>query len=72
MTIRGHVRNGVIVPDSPEGLPEGAEVQIRVLETGEKPRDRRPGGVWNGKVKIADDFDVLPDDLANAFGISDS
>ncbi|HPO16007.1 MAG TPA: type II toxin-antitoxin system prevent-host-death family antitoxin [Candidatus Hydrogenedentes bacterium] len=27
---------------------------------------RRPG-LWRGKVRIADDFDVLPEDLAAAF-----
>jgi len=25
-------------------------------------------GAWQGRVKIADDFDELPDDLAEAFG----
>ncbi len=28
---------------------------------------RKLGGSWSGKVKIADDFDTLPDDLAKAF-----
>ena len=26
-------------------------------------------GVWRGKVQIADDFDELPDDVAEAFGM---
>jgi prevent-host-death family protein len=25
-------------------------------------------GIWRGKVRIADDFDELPDDIADAFG----
>jgi prevent-host-death family protein len=25
-------------------------------------------GAWRGRVEIADDFDALPDDLAEAFG----
>jgi prevent-host-death family protein len=25
-------------------------------------------GVWRGRVEIADDFDELPDDIAEAFG----
>lgn len=25
-------------------------------------------GAWRGRVRIADDFDELPDDLADAFG----
>jgi prevent-host-death family protein len=29
----------------------------------------RVGGQWRGRVKIAEDFDVLPDDIAAAFGI---
>lgn len=27
-------------------------------------------GSWKGRVKIAEDFDELPDDLANALGMS--
>jgi len=30
---------------------------------------RKPGGSWQGKVKIADDFDELPEDLMAAFGM---
>ena len=26
-------------------------------------------GIWRGRVHIADDFDELPDDIAEAFGI---
>lgn len=26
-------------------------------------------GVWRGRVRIADDFDELPDDLAETFGM---
>jgi hypothetical protein len=29
----------------------------------------RRGGQWKGRVKIAEDFDTLPDDIAAAFGI---
>ena len=29
----------------------------------------RHGGQWKGRVRIADDFDKLPDDIAAAFGI---
>ena len=29
----------------------------------------RRGGQWKGKVKITDDFDILPDDILNCFGI---
>lgn len=33
--------------------------------------ERSPGAL-KGKIKIADDFDVLPNDIAEAFGVSDS
>ena len=29
----------------------------------------RLGGQWKGRVRMADDFDSLPDDIAAAFGI---
>jgi hypothetical protein len=32
----------------------------------------RKGGQWKGKVRIADDFDVLPDDVALSFGIENA
>ena len=38
-------------------------------ERSEKPR--RPGAL-KGKIKIADDFDKLPEDITEAFGIVDS
>ncbi|MGA7495499.1 MAG: type II toxin-antitoxin system prevent-host-death family antitoxin [Isosphaeraceae bacterium] len=32
----------------------------------------RLGGQWKGRVRIAHDFDTLPDDIAAAFGIEPS
>lgn len=32
------------------------------------PRPHREPGVWRGQVVIHDDFDELPDDIADAFG----
>jgi prevent-host-death family protein len=32
------------------------------------PKPRKPG-LWKGKIKIADDFDELPPDIAVAFGM---
>ena len=32
-------------------------------------RDTRPRGQWQGRVRIAPDFDELPPDIAEAFGI---
>jgi prevent-host-death family protein len=31
----------------------------------------RKGGQWKGKVRIAEDFDELPEDIARSFGIED-
>lgn len=31
----------------------------------------RRGGQWRGRVRIADDFDDLPADLAAVFGVTD-
>lgn len=28
-------------------------------------------GIWKGKVRIADDFDELPEDMQRAFGMTD-
>lgn len=42
----------------------------RLIKYENNRRARRPGAL-KGKIKIADDFDVLPDDLAEAFGMVD-
>lgn len=31
MTARGHVENGVVVLDHPSALPEGVEVEVRIM-----------------------------------------
>jgi prevent-host-death family protein len=41
-------------------------VKLVPIRTDASPR---PGGQWKGRVRIADDFDDLPEDLASAFGI---
>ena len=33
------------------------------------PAKIRRGGQWRGKIQIADDFDDLPEEIANAFGV---
>jgi hypothetical protein len=45
MTYRGHVQNGQITLDEPARLPEGAEVNVEVVEQELRitsPRQRRP------------------------------
>jgi prevent-host-death family protein len=41
-------------------------VRLVPVRQGDSPRQ---GGQWRGKVRIADDFDELPDDIAHAFGM---
>jgi prevent-host-death family protein len=43
-------------------------VRLVPLRQDDSPRQ---GGQWKGKVRIADDFDELPDDIARAFGMKD-
>lgn len=72
MVLNGHVQNGVVVPDPPAALPEGALVRIEVLPAASTQGEistPRPGGQWKGKVSLSGDFDTLPDDLAEAFGL---
>ena len=44
------------------GKPVAMLVPYRVDTT-----PRKLGGTWSGKVKMADDFDILPPALADAF-----
>ena len=55
--------NGEEIIISKDGRPAARLVPI-VSE--ESPRQ---GGQWKGRIRIADDFDTLPDDLAAAFGV---
>ena len=41
-------------------------VRLTPILADESPR---VGGQWRGRVRIAEDFDALPDDIAAAFGI---
>lgn len=71
MTQLGHVQNGVVVPDQPGALPEGAKVRIELIggDATSVPQ-KRVGGQWKGRVFIAPDFDELPPDLTEAFGMN--
>ncbi|MFI5455415.1 MAG: type II toxin-antitoxin system Phd/YefM family antitoxin [Isosphaerales bacterium] len=42
-------------------------VKLIPYRTNEAPRH---GGQWKGKVRIADDFDELPEDIAAVFGMT--
>lgn len=59
MTYRGRVRNGQIVLDEPGPLPEGARVNVEVLESSkEKP------AIWSELLKLAGTAEGLPADMA--------
>jgi len=58
----------MVVPDQPLTLPEGTRVRIELPAAAGDGSSQRRGGWWRGKVRIAADFDELPDDIAAAFG----
>jgi hypothetical protein len=75
MTLMGRVRNGVIVFDQPLQVPDGTVARVDLLTTDQNasvPPQPRHGGQWKGRVVIAPDFDLLPDDIQEAFGMKDS
>ena len=73
MTFYAHLRDGVAVPEGPVDLPEGTRVRLEPVpdapEASGTPPGRRRGGWWKGRVEIAPDFDVLPAEIAEAFGM---
>lgn len=64
MTYKGHVENGVIVLDTPDVLPEGVSVNIRVEleETLQEPEKTSP--FYEGIKEFIGIFDDLPPDFA--------
>ena len=42
----------------------------RIVKYEHSEQPRKPG-IMRGKIKIAEDFDELPDDIAKAFGVID-
>ncbi len=58
-----HAMNGEEVIIAKAGHPMVRLVPIRPDET------PRQGGQWKGRVRIAKDFDSLPDGIAAAFGV---
>lgn len=58
-----HAMNGEEVIIAKAGQPL---VRLVPIHADDSPR---VGGQWQGRVRLADDFDALPDDIAAAFGI---
>ena len=59
-----HAMNGEEVIIAKAGQPM---VRLVPILADDSPR---VGGQWQGRVRLADDFDALPDDIAAAFGIN--
>ncbi len=49
---------------------DAGEPMAKIVPYQQKNPPRRILGVWKGKVKIADDFDEIPAEIAEAFGIN--
>lgn len=69
--ILGRFVNGVVVPDELVDVPGGTCVRIEILPAVITEKSRRKGGIWKGQVAIEPDFDVLPAEVGEAFGVSD-
>jgi hypothetical protein len=67
----GQIQNGAIIPDQPLQYPNGTRVNFEVHQvTSTQCQRLRQYGQLRGRIKIASDFDVLPDNIATAFGVS--
>ena len=59
MTYRGHVENGVVVLEDSVPLPEGARVEVHLVE-----EDSKPPTLGQKLMKFAGKAEGLPADLA--------
>lgn len=75
MIMAGHIKNGVVVLDSPNALPEGTAVRVEVVTplpvtaSNQQGQTKRAGGQYAGQIEMAPDFDEWPDDIQEAFGM---
>ena len=75
MIMPGHIKNGVVVLDSPNALPEGTAVRVEVVSalsatsSNQPSQAKRTGGQYAGQIVMAPDFDEWPDDIQEAFGM---
>jgi len=66
MTYRGRVKNGVVVLDTPGGLPEGAQVEVRLVEqTGEAPTVQEGPALYERLKSVVGKAEGLPPDAAH-------
>jgi len=64
MTYRGHMENGVIVLNPPADLPEGIEVEVRVVGEGGEPLADETPTLYEQLKDVIGIADGLPSDLA--------
>ncbi len=75
MIMPGHIKNGVVVLDSPNALPEGTAVRVEVVSqlpataSNQQVQAKRTGGQYAGQIVMAPDFDEWPDEIQAAFGM---
>jgi hypothetical protein len=62
MTYRGHIKNGHIMLDGPVRLPEGAEVNVEVVESGDGKAT-----LWKKLLDLAGTVEGLPPDAAERY-----
>ncbi|HNR33137.1 MAG TPA: hypothetical protein PKI11_19765 [Candidatus Hydrogenedentes bacterium] len=65
MTCRGHVKDGVVVLDEPALMPDGALVEIRVVDADiETDEDNDVAALQRDLLEFAGKFTGLPEDAA--------
>ena len=73
MVVQGVVHNGIVIPNEPLAVPEGTQVTIAIESPSSDQTNAsmppRQGGWLKGQVTIAPDFDELPDEIREAFGM---
>ncbi len=74
MVVQGVVHNGVVIPNEPLGVPEGTQVRIEItipeIDAIDESIAPRQGGWLKGQVIIAPDFDELPNEIRESFGMN--
>jgi hypothetical protein len=64
MMLQGHVVNGIVVPDEPGKLPEGAIVQIQVVEAAANSTTGEIPTLYDRLAPLIGTVDDLPQDAS--------
>ncbi|MBX7245211.1 MAG: hypothetical protein K1X53_06910 [Candidatus Sumerlaeaceae bacterium] len=67
MTIQGHVRNGIVVPDREISLPDGAVVEIRLLDEQKQdtPLEKQTPTLYDALGDLVGSIKDAPEDFAS-------